>query len=593
MIKIINLVKRFKDRLVLKNICHEFPKKGLCIIYGPSGCGKTTLLNCIAGLLSFEGSIILEHQRLESMSDNELSNMRLKNYGFIFQDFKLFENETILANLLFPLETIYHLSKEKKKRKCQDLLSLVGLEDREKQIVNKLSGGEKQRVAIARALINDPKVVLADEPTGALDEKNGIEIMNILKIISRKALVIMVSHDQELTRKYADQIIAMEEGEIIYIDVQNNEEEIKNLPVVKNGETNKKAHIPDDFLLKHTYHNMKQKKARTLICYSMTSLGLIGVGRLLNIERIERRLGLSLYASHLWKKFIVPQRPLSEGIAHLHTSSHTVSFAFRCVSENSLGKVMLIIVCFPLLRFDQIFYALLIRIPKHGRDAYGLHFVRSLSREIENSHLMAVFEKFDNLVAIRRRLMYCEKGIFYALVYRYLLTPLDGEEVVLDLLVNITGADDSVVISIKFVVGIPFSGILVDSPILGVACLLFCKRRIFFGNLSVTDTQVVTAAWREEQLFTFHAQPCRLDVFHEGNIGISIRSILSAKFAFAEEPIGILRHFSEGHDLQCRTQHTLDAGSGKEIQAFAVFHDMCGVWIRIFAVSTAVAYEQW
>ena len=278
MIKIINLVKRFKDRLVLKNICHEFPKKGLCIIYGPSGCGKTTFLNCIAGLLSFEGSIILEHQRLESMSDNELSNMRLKNYGFIFQDFKLFENETILANLLFPLETIYHLSKEKKKRKCQDLLSLVGLEDREKQIVNKLSGGEKQRVAIARALINDPKVVLADEPTGALDEKNGIEIMNILKIISRKALVIMVSHDQELTRKYADQIIAMEEGEIIYIDVQNNEEEIKNLPVVKNGETNKKAHIPDDFLLKHTYHNMKQKKARTLICYSMTSLGLIGVG---------------------------------------------------------------------------------------------------------------------------------------------------------------------------------------------------------------------------------------------------------------------------------------------------------------------------
>ncbi len=278
MIKIVHLIKRYKERLVLKNISHQFPKKGLCIIYGPSGCGKTTLLNCIAGLLPFEGSIELDHKRLESMSDNELSDMRLKSYGFVFQDFKLFENETVLANLLFPLETIHHLSKEKKMRKCEDLLSLVGLSGYEKQNVNKLSGGEKQRVAIARALINDPKVLLADEPTGALDEKNSVEIMNIIKIIARKSLVIMVSHDQDLTRRYADQIIKMDEGEIISIDCPNVDEEEKNLPVVKNGETNKKAHIPDDFLILHTYHNMKQKKARTLICYSMTSLGLIGVG---------------------------------------------------------------------------------------------------------------------------------------------------------------------------------------------------------------------------------------------------------------------------------------------------------------------------
>ena len=96
MIKIVHLVKRYKERLVLKNISHQFPKKGLCIIYGPSGCGKTTLLNCIAGLLPFEGSIELDHKRLESMSDNELSDMRLKSYGFVFQDFKLFENETVL-----------------------------------------------------------------------------------------------------------------------------------------------------------------------------------------------------------------------------------------------------------------------------------------------------------------------------------------------------------------------------------------------------------------------------------------------------------------------------------------------------------------
>ena len=278
MIKVSNLTKRFKEREVLRSLNYSFPKTGLCIIYGQSGCGKTTFLNCLAGLLPFEGSITLGHINLENLSDNELSRLRLTNYGFVFQDFKLFDNETVLANLLFPLETIYSLSKDKKQRKCQDLLGLVGLLDKEKQIVNKLSGGEKQRVAIARALINDPSVLLADEPTGALDERNSVDIMNILKIISKKSLVIMVSHDQELTRRYADEIIEMDDGRIIDVISNQKDSVSNNLPVVKNGTINKKAKIPDSFLIKHTYHNMKQKKWRTIICYSMTSLGLIGVG---------------------------------------------------------------------------------------------------------------------------------------------------------------------------------------------------------------------------------------------------------------------------------------------------------------------------
>ena len=132
MIKVNNLTKRFKEREVLKSLNHEFPKTGLCIIYGQSGCGKTTFLNCLAGLLPFEGSITLDHISLENLSDNELSRLRLTNYGFIFQDFKLFDNETVLANLLFPLETIYSLSKDKKQRKCQDSLGLVGLLDKVK-----------------------------------------------------------------------------------------------------------------------------------------------------------------------------------------------------------------------------------------------------------------------------------------------------------------------------------------------------------------------------------------------------------------------------------------------------------------------------
>lgn len=278
MIKLINVRKAFQNRVALNNINYEFPRNGLCIIYGQSGSGKTTLLNCLSGLISFEGSIEIEHQRIESLNDEELSNLRLSSYGFVFQDFKLFENETVEANLFFPLETLNHLPINVKKQKCEDLLYLVGLEHKEKQIVNKLSGGEKQRVAIARALVNDPKVLLADEPTGSLDEKNSIEIMNILKIISKNSLVIMVSHDQELTKKYADQIIEMENGEIFSVTHQEQEDVKKLLPVLKNRIGNKKSKIPSSFLLSHTYHSMKQKKFRTMICYSMTSLGLIGVG---------------------------------------------------------------------------------------------------------------------------------------------------------------------------------------------------------------------------------------------------------------------------------------------------------------------------
>ena len=278
MIKLVNLRKSYQNRVALSNINYEFPRNGMCIIYGASGSGKTTLLNCLAGLIPFEGSIEIDHQTIETLNDNELSDLRLTNYGFVFQDFKLFESETVVSNLLFPLETLNSLSRNIKARKCQDLLHLVGLENKEKQVVNKLSGGEKQRVAIARALINDPKVVLADEPTGALDEANGKEIMGILKIVSKKALVIVVSHDQELTEQYADQIVEMEDGKIVKTSIIKKEQSEEHLPVLKNKSSNKKIRIPSNFLLSHTYHNMKQKKFRTLICYSMTSLGLIGVG---------------------------------------------------------------------------------------------------------------------------------------------------------------------------------------------------------------------------------------------------------------------------------------------------------------------------
>ena len=278
MIKITNLTKKFDTHVALNNITHTFIDKGIVVIYGPSGSGKTTLLNCIAGLIPFDGSIVVDKQNIEALNDNDLSKLRLTSYGFIFQDFKLFENETVLSNILFPLETLFSLSRGQKLRKCRDLLALVGLHNKEKQIVNKLSGGEKQRVAIARALVNGPHYLLADEPTGALDEQNGKEIMNILKKISKTSLVIIVSHDQELTRNYADQILEMDNGKVVAITEQKQETSDEHLLTLRNGIPKNKAVIPDSFLINHTFHTMKQRKIRTGICYTMTSLGLIGVG---------------------------------------------------------------------------------------------------------------------------------------------------------------------------------------------------------------------------------------------------------------------------------------------------------------------------
>lgn len=278
MIKLTNVSKYYGDRLVLDNINLSFPSRGLCVIYGPSGSGKTTLLNCLAGLTSFQGTIEVNRLSLSSMNDETLSKWRLSSVGFIFQDFKLFESETVWRNITFPLETLHDLPRNLRDRKCDDLLSLVSLKHKKKQIVNKLSGGEKQRVAIVRALINDPYVLLADEPTGALDQNTGDEVMRLLKKISQKSLVIMVSHDQQLTRQFADHIIEMEDGVITSVITGEIPNENISLPVIKYSIPKRKARVNLGFLFSHTFHVFQQKRWRTCISYGMTSLGLIGIG---------------------------------------------------------------------------------------------------------------------------------------------------------------------------------------------------------------------------------------------------------------------------------------------------------------------------
>lgn len=322
MINIRNLYKKYGQDTILKGINIDLPRCGLIAICGPSGCGKTTLLNCLSGLLEFQGDIEIDSKHLSALTEKQMNKFRLKNIGFIFQDFKLFENENVINNILFPLETISNISHEAKMRKCCGLLKLVGLIDKEKQIVSKLSGGEKQRVAIARSLINNPKVILADEPTGALDTKTAKDIMDILEKVSSKSLVVLVSHDEELTKEYADKIIQMKDGVIDKIIHCNKHTHETYLPIEKQKYSEKRPSIPLSFLINHARGAMKQRKWRTAICNLVTSLGLIGVGLSITLSSSISSNIKNAYTSLIDESKIMISLKSDESIYGLYAASY-------------------------------------------------------------------------------------------------------------------------------------------------------------------------------------------------------------------------------------------------------------------------------
>ena len=284
MIYINNLTKKYDDRTVIYDMALTLPDKGLVLICGDSGCGKTTLLNCLSTFLTYKGSIIFNGISLENLSEDGRNEYRNKNIGFVFQDFKLFNLDSVNNNVMFALDVSPNLDNERKKRKCDDLLTLVGLKGKEKQIVNTLSGGERQRVAIARSLANDPKIILADEPTGALDENNAINIMELLRKVSKDISVVVVSHDKELASQYADLIVEMKDGKIVHQETKNTVDSTNEEVIIKNGTRKGKARIPFRFLIKHSFSAIKSRKWRTSFCTFLISLGLIGTGLSLTLS---------------------------------------------------------------------------------------------------------------------------------------------------------------------------------------------------------------------------------------------------------------------------------------------------------------------
>jgi len=219
MIKINNLNKYFyhhksNEIHVINDVSIEFPQTGLVTILGESGCGKTTLMNVIGGLDDFyNGSMEYDNLKINKYSSKKMDRIRNEKIGYIFQNYLLLHQRTVYDNLMILLN-MYNISLEEKNERIDYVLEAVGMLKYKKKNVSELSGGQQQRVAIARALIKSPSVILADEPTGNLDEKNTIQIMNIIKKISETTLVILVSHEKSIATSYSDYLIEISDGKI-------------------------------------------------------------------------------------------------------------------------------------------------------------------------------------------------------------------------------------------------------------------------------------------------------------------------------------------------------------------------------------------
>ena len=209
---------RFKKNQihVINDTSIDFSKSGLIALLGPSGCGKTTILNTIGGLDKVNsGNIFVDGKRITRKSSYKVDEIRNLNIGYIFQDYKLVESMTVFENVALALKIIGIKNEEEIEKRVLYTLEKVKMVRYKNRPVSMLSGGERQRVGIARALVKNPKIILADEPTGNLDSKNSLEIMNIIKSISSKYLVILVTHEEELARFYADRIIELVDGKVI------------------------------------------------------------------------------------------------------------------------------------------------------------------------------------------------------------------------------------------------------------------------------------------------------------------------------------------------------------------------------------------
>ncbi len=313
MLQIVDVKKTYGDGEngvhALRGVSVEFGDKGIVSVCGQSGCGKTTLLNIIGGLDRYtSGDIIIDGTSTKNYANSDWDKYRNHNVGFVFQNYFLIPQLSVLENVMLALN-ISGASREEQKKRAIEALERVGLKDQLRKKPSQLSGGQAQRVAIARAICNHPSIILADEPTGALDSENSVQILELLKELSAESLIIIVTHNNELAQNYSDRIIRMQDGMIV-----SDEQIVAEAPAQEKKtrrETRKKTNISIGASFLISLKNLYYKKGRTFITAIAGCIGVIAISVILAFNAGFNSYALSFQKSQLSKYPLYVQRTQS------------------------------------------------------------------------------------------------------------------------------------------------------------------------------------------------------------------------------------------------------------------------------------------
>lgn len=297
MLQIKDIVKQYKTgdliQTALDHVSLNFRDNEFVAILGPSGSGKTTMLNIIGGLDRYDsGDLIIGGISTQKYKDRDWDSYRNHTIGFVFQSYNLIPHQTVLANVELAL-TISGISRSERRARAKEALEQVGLGDQLHKKPNQMSGGQMQRVAIARALVNNPDILLADEPTGALDTETSVQVMDLLKKVAKDRLVIMVTHNPELAETYATRIVKLRDGRILDDSDPFAIPETKEAPVHKNMGRSSMSFLT---ALSLSFNNLRTKKARTILTSFAGSIGIIGIAMVLSLSN-----GISQYIETVQK----------------------------------------------------------------------------------------------------------------------------------------------------------------------------------------------------------------------------------------------------------------------------------------------------